>query len=148
LLSFEKCKTYTRVLWSWKDFPVNKNYGIPFDAHLFKSLIHIVLANFSTRNGDLFSLKRLNDCPRLMVYIHMKIFCTWAYWKSWLLKFRLRCRITLFCSEFYVTSNIIHLTQHVYKTYSVKQMWASVLLKLNIKPLFGIKHITQKNDIP
>ena len=35
--------------------------------------------------------------------------------------------ITLFCGEFYVTSHIIHLTQYIDKTYSVKQMCASVL---------------------
>jgi len=33
-------------------------------------------------------------------------------------------------------------TQYIDKTYSVKQMCASVLLKLNIKLFFGIKHIT------
>ena len=38
---------------------------------------------------------------------------------------------------------IIHLTQYIDKTCSVKQMCASVLLKLNIKQFFGIKHITQ-----
>jgi len=52
--------------------------------------------------------------------------------------------ITLFCSEFYVTSHIIHLRQQIDKSYSVKQMCASVLLKLNIKLFFGIKYITQK----
>jgi len=45
------------------------------------------------------------------------------------------CDITYTC--------IIHLTQYIDKTYSVKQMCASVLLKLNIKLFFGIKHNTQ-----
>jgi len=51
--------------------------------------------------------------------------------------------MTLLFSEFYVTSHIIHLTQYTDKTYPVKQMCASVILKLNIKLFFGIKHITQ-----
>ena len=51
--------------------------------------------------------------------------------------------ITLFCSEFYVTSHIIHLTQYIDKTDSVKQMCAPALLKLYVKLFFGIKHITQ-----
>jgi len=63
--------------------------------------------------------------------------------KCWLLKCSWYRSITLFCSEFYVTSYTIHLTQYIDKTYSVKQTCASVLLKLNIKLFFGIKHITQ-----
>jgi len=63
--------------------------------------------------------------------------------KCWLLKCLWYCSITLFCSEFYVTSHIIHLTQYIDKAYSVKQMCASVLLKLNIKLFFGKKHISQ-----
>jgi len=31
-LSLEICETNTRVLWSWKYFPVYKYNGIPFDA--------------------------------------------------------------------------------------------------------------------
>jgi len=79
--------------------------------------------------------------PRLMVYIQ-QLFCT--HWKKcWLLKFCWYCSIILVCSEFYETSHIVHLTQYFDKTYSVKQMCASVLLKLYIKLSFGIKHITQ-----
>ena len=51
--------------------------------------------------------------------------------------------ITLFCSEFYVTSHITHLTQYIDKTDSVKQMCAPGLLKLYIKLFFRIIHITQ-----
>jgi len=47
--------------------------------------------------------------------------------------------ITLFCSEFYETSHIIHLTQYINKTYSVKQMRTSGLLKLNIKTVLWNK---------
>jgi len=74
------------------------------------------------------------------LYIHIKMFCTWAHWKRcWLLKFRwYRCK-TLFCSEFYVTSYIIHLTQYIDTTYSVKQMCASVLLKLKHKTVLWNK---------
>ena len=43
-MSFEKCETNTRVFWSWKDFPVNKYNGIPFDAHLASLLILIISA--------------------------------------------------------------------------------------------------------
>jgi len=78
-----------------------------------------------------------------MVHIQIKMFCTWAHWKCWLLKFRWYRSITLFCSKFYVTSHFIHLTQYIDNTYSVKQMCTSVLLKLNIKLFFGIKQITQ-----
>jgi len=42
-----------------------------------------------------------------------------------------------------VTTHIIHLTQYIDKTYLVKEICASVLLELNIKLLFGIKHFTQ-----
>jgi len=42
------------------------------------------------------------------------------------LKFCWYCSIILFCSEFYETSHIVHLTQYFDKTYSVKQMCASV----------------------
>jgi len=56
--------------------------------------------------------------------------------------------ITLVCSEFYVISHIIHLTQYIDKPDSVKQMCAPALLKLYIQLFFGIKHITQKNDMP
>jgi len=145
-VSLEKWETNTRVLWSWKDFQVYKYNGIPFDAHLARSLILIISAKFSLKEMliFLFSLKRLNYCHILMVYIQINMFCTWAHWKKcWLLNFCWYRSITLFRSEFYVASHIILLTQYIDKTYSVKQMCAPVLLKLNIKLFFGIKHITQ-----
>jgi len=71
----EKCRTNTRALWSWKDFPVYKYNGIPFDAHLTRSHILIILAKFSLRNGIfLFSLKRLNYCPRLAYIFKQRCF--------------------------------------------------------------------------
>jgi len=46
--------------------------------------------------------------------------------------------------QFYMTSHVYYTFNKIYdKTYSVKQMSASVLLKLNLKLFFGIKHVTQ-----
>jgi len=59
--------------------------------------------------------------------------------KMLMLKFRFCRGITLFCIEFYVTSHIIHLTQYIDKTYSVKQMCTSVLPKFNHKTILWNK---------
>ena len=53
-MSLEKWETNTRVFCSWKDFPVCKYNGIPFDAHLALSLILIISVKFSLRNGDFY----------------------------------------------------------------------------------------------
>jgi len=55
--------------------------GIPFVAHLARSLIPFFRPILAQEMAIFFSLKRLNYCPRLMVYIHIKMFCTWAHWK-------------------------------------------------------------------
>jgi len=79
-----------------------------------------------------------------MVYIQIKMFFLHGPTEFFSVGIAIQC-ITLFCSECYKTSHNIHLTQYMYidKTYSVKQMCASVLLKINIKLFLGIKHITQ-----
>ena len=116
-----------------------------FDAHLARSLILIISAKFSLRNGDIlfFYWKGSITALDFGIYSNKDVLSFGQLKKCWLLKFRCYCSITLFCSEFHVTSHIIHLTQYIDKTYSVRQMCASVLLKLNIKRFFGIKHITQ-----
>jgi len=133
-----KCETNTRVLRSWKDFQVYKYNRIPIDAHLARSLIIIVSANFSSRNGFCFIFTEL-------WYIFIwRCFVLGTTVKNGLMKFRwYRCK-TLFCSAFYVTSHFIHLTKlYIDTTYSVKQVCVSVLLNLNIKLFFGIKYVTQ-----
>ena len=50
----EKCETNTRVLRSWKDFPVYKYSGISYDVHLARSRILILSVKFSLINGYLF----------------------------------------------------------------------------------------------
>ena len=52
-MSLEKHETNTRIHWSWKDFPVYKYIGIPFDVHLARSLILIL--SVKSGNGNLFS---------------------------------------------------------------------------------------------
>ena len=132
------------ILWSWKDFPVYKFNGIPFDAHLAKSLILILSAKFSSRifftekaqllpqTYDIYSYKDvlyLGPLKKVLI-VEISLVSQYNIFLHWIL-----CDITYTC--------IIHLTQYIDKTYSVKQMCASVLLKLNIKLFFGIKHNTQ-----
>jgi len=66
--------------------PVYKYNGIPFDAHLARSLILILSVKFSSRNGDIFKCtEKAQLLPRLVVYINIKMFCTSAHWKKMLI---------------------------------------------------------------
>jgi len=141
-VSLEKRETNTRVLWSWKDFPVYKYNEIPFDTHLARSHILILSASFSSRNGVCFKFHWKGS---ITAHIYGKYSYKDVLYLGPLKK--IDCwnivSIALFCSELFVTSHNIHLTQYIDKSCSVKQIWARVLLKLNIKVLFGIKHIKQ-----
>ena len=108
-------------------------------------LILTCLANFSSRNGDFyFSLKRLNLCHILTVYIHKNMF--WAHCKKcWLLNKSLVSQYNTFLQCILHDIQIIYLIPYINKT--VKQMCVYVLLKLNIKLVYGIKQITQKINI-